>query len=58
MSACQNEVIPSRVDGEGPRTWSPRQIEVRTRSIAVERSLAVCAARDDSREHLVQRTER
>jgi hypothetical protein len=42
-------VIPSRADGEGPPNWKLRHTLNRVTCIAGARSLAVCAARDDTR---------
>jgi len=40
-------VIPSRADREGPRTCDWRLLILSVAQLAVEGSLAVCAARDD-----------
>src|SRR5436190_8968742 len=42
-------VIPSRADGEGPLSCKLRYALKREAAIAVARSRAVCAARDDRR---------
>ena len=50
MSARDHSVIPSRIDGEGLLSWKSRHTDAKTRPFAVAESLAVYAARDDSRQ--------
>jgi hypothetical protein len=45
----KNAVIPSRADGEGPPNCKFRYALEKEALIAGARSLAVCAARDDTR---------
>jgi len=47
VSAQENRVIPSRVDGEGPRNRKLSRLEVSVTQFPAERSLIVCAIRDD-----------
>ena len=45
----ESVVIPSRADGEGPLKCKLRYALTKEAVIASARSLAVCAARDDTR---------
>jgi hypothetical protein len=49
MSARNDHVIPSRTDGEGPLTCKWSRPGVSVTQFPIERSLVVCATRDDSR---------
>jgi len=49
MSVRESHVIPSRADGEGPRNCKWSRLEVSVTQFPDERSLVVCATRDDSK---------